>query len=213
LPRSTAMIVDLGAGGGGASEWFRIETHASVYAVEPTPGGRLAATLSFPHLRVVEGRADRAPLPDGIADAVTLCGVLSLLTDLGCVLEEADRLLAPQGRVAIADLFSSGPTTWCNGRNVFRSIEDLDLALRRSHFTTVSIGCGPPTAAPEWVTISTMVDDWIHEHCAGREGYAQWSADQHHLARQMDNGTVMGACVTASRDDDGTQFVPPLVDC
>jgi SAM-dependent methyltransferase len=202
FPPSPASIVDLGAGGGGTSEWFRTETGATVYAIEPAPGARLAATLSFPHLRVLEGRADRAPLPDGIADAVTLCGVLSLLTDLGSVFEEVDRLLAPGGTLAIADMFSNGQATCCNGRNVFRSIEDLDRGLQRIHFTVISVGCGPPTADPEWVEVSQTIDDWIHDHCAARDGYAEWTADQQHLRRQVGYGTIIGGCVAAARRTD-----------
>ena len=39
------VIVDLGAGTGGVSEWMRISTGAAVYAVEPEDGARQAARL------------------------------------------------------------------------------------------------------------------------------------------------------------------------
>lgn len=199
LAKAPTAIVDLGAGGGGTSEWFRTETGVTVYAVEPAPGARLAAALSFPHLRVLDGRADHTPLPDGIADVVMLCGVISVRTDLGSVFEEADRLLAPEGTLAIVDLFSMGSTTWCSGRNVFRSVEHLDRTLRRCHFAMVSVGCGAPTPPPSWTEVSAMVDEWIHENCAGRDGYGQWDSHQQQLRRHVDNGTVIGACVAAER--------------
>jgi len=88
---SPNVIVDLGAGTGGVSEWLRLATGAAAYAMDSEHGACRAASHAFPELFVVEGQADAAPMPDGIADAVVMSGVTSLLTDLSPVIAEVDR--------------------------------------------------------------------------------------------------------------------------
>lgn len=199
LPAAPQVIVDLGAGGGGPSEWLRTATRATVYAIDPAPGARQAAILTFPHLRVLEGRADQVPLPDGVADVVTLFGVLSLLSEVEAVMDEVDRLLASSGCVAIADLFSSSSTSWPSAPNIFRSIEDVTLTLHRRGYTTASVGCGDPVPGPPWSTVADAVDDWIDSHCVGRAGYGQWSVDRQHIRDHVEAGNVLGGYVVAAR--------------
>ncbi|MEZ5298361.1 MAG: hypothetical protein R2697_19440 [Ilumatobacteraceae bacterium] len=62
LPSDIALVVDLGAGAGGASEWLRLATGAEVHAVEPARRARLTARLLFPELHVVDGSASKTPL-------------------------------------------------------------------------------------------------------------------------------------------------------
>ena len=81
MPPSLRTIVDVGSGVGGASEYLRRETGATVYAVEPSELARTTARRCFPHLRQVPGEATQTGLPTGIADAVVLCGVLSLIAE------------------------------------------------------------------------------------------------------------------------------------
>lgn len=202
MPESPQVIVDLGAGCGGASEWLRVSTGATVYAVEPAAGARLAATSAFPQLHVIEGRADETGLPGGVANAVLLSGVTSLLSDIGSVIEEVDRLLAPDGRVAIADLFTSSATTWCISPNVFRSIENLTRTLDHHGFGALSIGCGQPMPDPTWSAAAQAVDDWIDECCTGRAGYREWNVDRQQLRRHVRAGKLMGGCVIAVRRGD-----------
>jgi SAM-dependent methyltransferase len=199
LPRAPRIIVDLGAGGGGPSEWLRTSTGATVFAIEPAPGARRAARWAFPHLRVLDGRADRAPLPDGVADVVVLSGVLSLLDDIDAAMDEVDRLVTPSGSVAVADLFSSSPTSWSSEPNTFRSIEDLTRTLHRRGYDTVSVGCGDPVPDRSWSATAAAVDEWIDANCCGRDGYDAWDADRQHLRDHVGSGSVIGGCVVAAR--------------
>jgi SAM-dependent methyltransferase len=193
------VVVDLGAGAGGLSEWFRASTGATVYAIEPAAGARQAAQLAFPQLRVLEGRADSSPLPDAVADAVFMSGVTSLMTNIVPAIAEVDRLLKSSGRFAIADLFSSTTATWCSDPNMFRSIEDLTQTLQAHGFTVASVGCGDPVPDPSWAAPAQAVDDWIDAHCADRAGYEEWSADRQHLRHHLRSGNVIGGCLVAQR--------------
>ena len=199
LPIPPRAIVDLGAGCGGVSEWLRIETAATVYAVEPAAGARAVAGRAFPNLRVIDGRADLVPLPDGVADTVILSGILSLMSDVIGVLEEVDRLLGCNGQVVIADLFSSSGGSRRSAPNFFRSVEDLMGTLRRHGFTTTNVGCGAPGPDPSWSAAAHAVDDWIDEHCSSRAGYQQWDIDRRHLRHQARSGAVIGGCIVAVR--------------
>lgn len=199
FPRQPQSIVDLGAGGGGPSEWLRMISGATVYAVEPAAGARKAARQAFPDLRVVEGRADDAPLPGGVADLVVLSGVLSLMDDIEPVMDEVERLLTASGWVAVADLFSSSSTTWSSGPNTFRSIEDVIRTLRERGFTETSVGVGEPVPDRSWSPVAEAVDNWVDEHCASRAGYEEWQRDRQRLRELAGSGNVVGGCLTATR--------------
>jgi precorrin-6B methylase 2 len=199
LPASPRVIADLGAGCGGVSEWMRVTTDAVVYAIEPAAGARQVARLAFPHLHVLEGNADQVPLPGGVADAVTVSGVLSLLSDVDAVIDEIDRLLTGSGRIAITDLFSSDAVSFCSAPNVFRSVEELTMILRRHGFSAASVGCGDPTPEPGWAAAAEAVDEWITLHCAGRPGYEKWTEDRQHLRLHIERGDVIAGCLVAAR--------------
>ena len=195
-----SVIVDLGAGTGGVSEWLRVSTGATVFAVEPEAGARGAARRAFPHVRMIEGSADSTSLPGGSADVVVMSGVTSLLSDLCPAMAEVDRLLTSDGCVAIADLFSSTTTTWCSQPNIFRSIEDVVGALGRHGFTPTEIGCGDPVPDSSWAAAAWAVDDWIEAHCVDRPGFQEWESDRQHLRRHTESGRVIGGCLVAGRD-------------
>jgi len=193
------VIVDLGAGTGGVSEWMRVSTGATVYAVEPADGARQAARRAFPSLRVIEGTAASTTLPGGVADLVVMSGVSSLLSDLTSEITEADRLLTRNGTFAIADLFSSTEMTWHSSPNVFRSVEDLTTELDRGGFIVTDVALGEPVPDDSWAAVADEVDDWIESSCADRSGYGEWVADRAHLRHQIQSGRLLGGCVIAQR--------------
>lgn len=199
LAAGPTTIVDLGAGTGGVSEWMRLSTGAAVYAVEPEDGARQAARRAFPRLNVVEGRADSTPFADGIADAVIMSGVASLLSDLAPVFAEVERLLTSSGRFAIADLFSATEVTWERAPNVFRSVDELKRICLRHGFTVTDLGFGNPVPDPSWAAAAQAVDNWIETHCGNRPGYREWNEDRRHLQRQIDSGHLLGGCIVARR--------------
>jgi SAM-dependent methyltransferase len=197
VPATVGTIVDLGAGAGGASEWLRQQLGASVIAVEPASRAREVASRRFPLLDVRDGEADRTGLAAGSADVVVLCGVLSLMDDLGPVLDEVVRVLRRPGHLAIADLFPADTLDFEAGPNSFRSFEGLGRLIQQRGFTIVDIGCGPADPDPAWSAVATRVSAWIETNCADRRGFVEWHDDQAHLRRQIDEGQVLGGCVVA----------------
>lgn len=195
------LVVDVGAGLGGASAWVAALTGAQVVAVEPADGSRRAAKSLFPQLLVEDGRADELPVADGVADAVTAIGVCSLLAELDGFLDEATRVLRPGGRIGIADLFLVDGSTWEIGPNTFRSLPEVAAALVRRGFGVVDLGCGPPEPKQAWAVVGKAVDDEIARRHSADPAYADWKADQDHLGALVDAGTVMSGCVVARRVD------------
>ncbi len=190
-------IVDIGSGVGGASEYLRRATGATVYAVEPSELARATARRCFPNLRQLPGEAAQTGLPSGIADAVVLCGVLSLIPEPHAVLTEAARLLSPAGHLAIADLFASGASDRTSRPNVFRTPETV-IDLSATHgLTVVAVGCGAPTPDPGWSSVAALVDGWITRECREREGYGAWRRDRLHLDRHISSGDLIGGCIIA----------------
>lgn len=197
LPDEIGLVVDLGAGAGGASEWIRLATGAEVHAVEPARRARLAAQLLFPELHVVAGSASNTPLEPGCADVVTLLGVVSLLDDVGPVFEEAGRLLADHGHLVIADLVSATAGSWSDADNRFRSVEDLEVLAHSHGFVVDTVGCGAVSPSGRWGEVAEVVDHWIDEHCADRDGYERWSADKAKLQSLAADGRVLGGVLVA----------------
>lgn len=127
LPAGVDTLVDIGAGGAGATEFLRRSTGATVYAVEPSAPARYAAQQCFPQLRVSPGTATHTGLADGCADVVTICGVMSLIEDPEPVLAEVSRLLKPGGALGVADLIAARDVELRSGPNVFRSCRLVEL--------------------------------------------------------------------------------------
>lgn len=105
-----AVVVEIGAGTGLMAEAFsRLAPDAVVYAADTEPAmlewiGRVRAGL------VAQGRIvpvlaseTRVPLPDGLADIVAMVNLQHELDDPEATYRDAVRLLAPGGRLLVAD--------------------------------------------------------------------------------------------------------------
>jgi SAM-dependent methyltransferase len=191
------IVVDIGAGLGGASAWLASLTGAQVVAVEPAAGSRRAAQQLFPELLVMDGRADLVPVADRAAAAATAIGVCSLLADLDGFLAEVTRLLRPAGRLGIADLFLVDGFERSIEPNTFRSVPRLTERLTAAGFSVVDVGCGPPEPAETWAAPQRAVDAEIARRYGRADFYAAWKADQEHLGALIDDGVVMSGCVVA----------------
>jgi ubiquinone/menaquinone biosynthesis C-methylase UbiE len=93
---SGARVVDLAAGTGKLSRALRA-AGAEVIAVEPLP--RMRALID-PPIRAIDGTAERIPLPNGSADAVTV-GQAFHWFDGERALAEIHRVLRPGGHLAL----------------------------------------------------------------------------------------------------------------
>lgn len=209
--RPGMTIVDLGAGLGGASALLDETTGARVIAVEPALGARSAARRMFPHLDVRAGTAERSGLSDGVADAVVLMGVVSLIDALDPVLEEARRLLRPGGVLAIADMVlepdnlprpstdsCAGAVIERTGMNTLRSVPALTSALV-AHGFSVEIVDRPQdaTASSGWGRPAQELRNWLVEHHGDDGAVRAWLEDQGLMSSWFDDGRVFEACVIA----------------
>ncbi len=99
LLRAGARALDLGAGSGQATR-ILVQAGMEVTAVEPGPA--LAARLqeALPGVDVLRSTVERAALPAGAFDLVTIATAVHWL-DLDVVLPALHRALAPGGRLAV----------------------------------------------------------------------------------------------------------------
>lgn len=190
-------IVDIGAGVGGIGEWFRRRTDATVTAVEPLSDARLAAQYLFGSLDVRSGSADATGLEGGTADAVVMCGVLSLIDDQDAVLAEAHRIARPGATVAIVDLFSADGGVIDSEPNVFRDVDHVADALERHGCTVQDIVRSDHILEPAWASAARRVDHWIHRNCHDHPSYPAWSADKRHLREHLESKVVTACCIVA----------------
>jgi ubiquinone/menaquinone biosynthesis C-methylase UbiE len=102
-------VVEVGAGDGLNFPFYPPDV-ARVTAVEPEPSLRArAAAGAPPHVRVVDGTAERLPVADATADAVVACLVLCSVTDQDAALSEVARVLKPAA--SCASTSTSSPRT------------------------------------------------------------------------------------------------------
>lgn len=102
LGSAAGVVVEVGAGDGANFRHYPPGV-SRVVAVEPESRLRAraserAAQAALP-VEVVDGVADRLPVPDGSADTVVCCLVLCSVPDQAAALAEARRVLRPGGRL------------------------------------------------------------------------------------------------------------------
>jgi arsenite methyltransferase len=111
-------VLDIGSGSGTdaliASRL--VGPSGKVHALDMTPAmvaklRNLVAATGAASIEVVEGNAERIPLPDGSIDVITSNGMLNLVPDKRRAIAEMFRVLRPGGRVQIADIVIGVPVT------------------------------------------------------------------------------------------------------
>jgi arsenite methyltransferase len=77
-----------------------------------------AAEMRATTVEFVEGEAERLPFPDASFDVVISNGVIDLIPDKDAVFTELYRVLAPGGRIQVADVTIQNPVSAEGRRNI-----------------------------------------------------------------------------------------------
>ncbi len=118
-------VLDLGSGAGTDSliAAQMVGEHGQVTGIDMTlemlAKARAAATeLGVANVEFVESEAERLPFPDESFDVVISNGVIDLIPDKDAVFAELVRVLAPGGRLQIADVTIQNPVSAEGRRNI-----------------------------------------------------------------------------------------------
>jgi ubiquinone/menaquinone biosynthesis C-methylase UbiE len=118
-------VLDLGCGAGTDSliASQMVEPKGQVTGVDMTPQmlakARAAATeMGAANVQFVEADAERLPFADASFDVVISNGVIDLIPDKDAVFSELHRVLAPGGRLQIADVTIQNPVSEEGRRNI-----------------------------------------------------------------------------------------------
>ena len=118
-------VLDLGSGAGTDSlvAAQMVGPEGSVTGIDMTPemlakARAAAAEMGVRHVEFVESEAERLPFADESFDIVISNGVIDLIPDKDAVFGELNRVLAPGGRIQIADVTIQNPVSEEGRRNI-----------------------------------------------------------------------------------------------
>jgi arsenite methyltransferase len=122
---SGERVLDLGSGAGTDSliAAQMVGEQGTVTGIDMTPemlakARAAAAEMGATNVEFVEGEAERLSFPDASFDVVISNGVIDLIPDKDAVFTEISRVLAPGGRIQIADVTIQNPVSAEGRRNI-----------------------------------------------------------------------------------------------
>jgi SAM-dependent methyltransferase len=118
-------VLDVGSGAGTDSlvAALQVGPEGTVTGIDMTPemldkARAGAAALGLENITFVKGEAERLPFPDASFGVVISNGVIDLVPDKDAVFAEIHRVLAPGGRIQIADVTIQQPVSDEGRRNI-----------------------------------------------------------------------------------------------
>lgn len=118
-------VLDLGSGAGTDTlvAALMVGPEGRVTGLDMTPemvakAARAAAELGVENVELVVGEAEALPFPDASFDVVISNGVIDLVPDKDAVFAELHRVLAPGGRIQVADVTLQRPVSEEGRRNI-----------------------------------------------------------------------------------------------
>jgi len=118
-------VLDIGSGAGTDSlvAAQMVGPEGSVTGIDMTPemlakASTAAAQMDATNVEFIESEAEKLPFPDGSFDVVISNGVIDLIPDKDAVFSELHRVLAPGGRMQIADVTIQRPVSEEGRRNI-----------------------------------------------------------------------------------------------
>src|SRR5262245_19269082 len=151
VPADAATLVDVGCGLANAAHELLPHRSSLAYvgidadeARLATARDEIAASPVAARVQLVEGRAERLPLPDGCADVVLTTMTLQHLVDVAAALAEARRVLRDGGRILAVEPDNLGQRFYFDAElpDVNDAFRDLAAAVRQARLPA-DLAIGP----------------------------------------------------------------------